>query len=365
MIIAIDAEPANREKRTGVELVVFNLIKEFIKIEAGKGDRQYYLFTQSRLRADFPKLPTNIHHRKLLWPSKYFWTHIRLGLAIRGLSPDVTFVGGNIIPFFTPPPIVTIIHDLVFLEHPELHTGKTVVAHRFAAKRAVKRAHVVISGTQATLSKIKELFPKVRSRLAVVRWGVDHAIYNSNVRANDREVLSRFGLLDKKYFIFVGRLEAKKNIGSLLEAFRDVKKKRDNIELVLAGEKSGEFNFEGISVLGYQKSDVVAALFRHALAFVFPTKYEGFGLPVLEAQSCGCPVIVSDIPVLREVSGGAALFVSPDSKSVAASMFSLIDDEIKRQSLMREGLANAAKFNWGKTAREVLDLIVIAGQKVV
>src|SRR3989338_7270099 len=171
MLIAIDAEPANREMRTGVETAVFNLLKSLMELEAGSAARRYILFTKKALRSDWPVLPSNFQHRRLPWPSEYFWAHFRLGMALRVLKPDLTFILGNIIPFFAPGPVITVIHDIVFVDYPGLHTGRTLFAHTFALKRALQKASLIITPSQATKEAIAGHFPTFEKPITVIPWG--------------------------------------------------------------------------------------------------------------------------------------------------------------------------------------------------
>ncbi len=366
MLIAIDAEPANRNIRTGVEAAVFNLIKEIIKLDADHPVRRYVLFTKDKLRSDWPPLPANFKHQQLSWPSQYFWAHLRLGLALRNLKPDLTFIPGNVIPFFVSSPVVTVIHDIVFVEHPGLHTGRTLAAHDFALRRALQKAALIITPTQATKNVIYRYFPQVAKPLQVIPWGVDREIFRTEISNRDQEILYKFGLHAHKYFLYIGRLEAKKNIPTLIEVFREFKKSAPDIKLVLVGTAPEPIDLTGATQLGYQPSWVTSVLYRHALAFLFPSNYEGFGLPVLEAQSAGCPVICSDLAVLREVGGQGALYIDPQNKlALKEAMARVLASSPLRDSLRQDGFANARNYTWQKTAAEVIKVFAAAASKMV
>lgn len=351
MVIAIDAEPANRDKRTGVENTCFNLIKQFIEIDGGNAEHQYVLYTAGELRGDWPILPSNFKHEVLRWPTKYFWSHIRLSLALRKLKPNVTFIPGNIIPPFAPKPFVTVVHDIVSVEHPELHTGKTAAAHKMALRAAVKRAEVIITPTNVTDGAIKKYFPQARTK--VVPLGIDHSVFKPG--GNDAEIVRKFGLTKNGYILYVGRFEGKKNTPKLIESFNELKPA--GLELVLVG--SGDIDIAGAKVLGYQPEQTIAALYRNALVFVFPSAYEGFGLPVLEAMACGCPVITSNLPVLREVGAEAAYYTNPANLTSALSRF--LSDSGLQTRLREAGPLQAEKFSWRRTAEAVLGEILKTG----
>lgn len=356
--VVIDAEPANRKMRTGVENVVFKLIEKFMEIDGGNPNRHYVLFTKENLRDHWPDLPSNFKHCKLFWPTKYFWAHIRLGLAMRRAKPDVVFIPGNIIPFFTPGSVVTVIHDIVFIEKPEYFTGKTKVAHKLALKRALRKAKLIVTPTNATLKSLKNCFPNTTAQTEVVPWGVDK-IFNHEKQETDKEVLQPFDLINKKYFLYIGRLEDKKNTQILIDAFEDVKKENQETELILVGQGDKSINIKSSRLLGYQSNKITSVLYRHAQAFVFPSNYEGFGLPVLEAQASGCPVIASDIPVLQEVGGEAAVYINPKDKTqITRAMKNILTNQGLRSRLSVQGLNHASKYNWHASAKKILNLIV-------
>lgn len=179
-------------------------------------------------------------------------------------------------------------------------------------------------------------------------------------------VRSRYGL-DKDFLLFVGAITRRKNIRRLLAAFREVSKARD-VVLILAGRPGygaaeelapiGELGLKDrVRLLGYVAEADLPALYSSAKLFLFPSLYEGFGIPVLEAMACGTPVVTSDCSSLPEVAGGAALLVDPsDIHAIAEAALRLLDDEPLRQDLAARGIERAKQFSWMRTARETLEI---------
>ncbi|OGE84921.1 MAG: hypothetical protein A3J48_00320 [Candidatus Doudnabacteria bacterium RIFCSPHIGHO2_02_FULL_46_11] len=362
-MIAIDAEPANRKIRTGTENTAFNLIKELIKIDGGTVDRRYVLFTREDLWPDFPPLPDNFKHIKLSWFFPFFWSQIRLGLALRKLRPHITFIPSHSIPLLAPAPFVTVVHDIGFIERPDLYKWPWRLFHRFSLNQALARASIIITPTRTVKESILKYRPNVKTPIEVVYWGIDHSLFKPELQAGDEQILEELNLLGKNYFLYIGRLEKKKNTARLVSAFRNLKIKYPDIELVLVGHASEEIDLKGTIFLGYQPTEKTSVLYRYALAFVFPSRYEGFGLVVIEAMSSGCPVIASDIPVLSEISGGASLHVDvTNNNELIEAMDKVIANPSLRENLKAKGLTEAQKYNWGTAAEQILNLVVKAAK---
>jgi len=357
MKIAIDAEPANRSGATGVEKVTLRIIEQFIKIDGGSSERQYFLFTKDSLRTDFPKLPENFHHRKLSWPFKYFWPHLRLPLGLIKLWPDVTFIPGSIVSPFTPHPVVTIVHDIGAIERPDLYRRKNRISQTFAFWAAVKNSKVIITPTKTVAGSIKKVYPKVKAKIVPIYWGLDKEIINLEKTAIDSEILNRYNLKKGEYFIYVGRLEAKKNTQRLIEAFRQIKSENNNLQMVLVGPDNPFIDSTGCLMIGYQNANTISALYRNAKALVFPSEYEGFGLPVLEALACSSQAVISDLPVFREIAGDKAIYIDPESvQSIIEGMKKALSNS---ENLQKDEIRVWVKeFTWEKAGRQILEQIV-------
>ncbi len=368
MLIGIDASRANKSEKTGTEWYSYHLIQELKKI-ADLKDR-FILYSREKLRGDLGKLSENWQSKILSWRPKKFWTQIRLSWEMRRRPPEVLFVPAHTLPFIHPQKTVTTCHDVAFLRLPQVYDWPALKYHELALKFALRHATKIITVSEFTKSEILEFFKISPERIAVVPNGYDSSRYKI---IDDKEAIKK--VLEKckisqPYILYVGRLELKKNTPGLLEAFKILKKnlkssaENSQLKLVLAGQPG--FGFEKVAkaivdndlhdqiiMPGWVEPDDLPYLMNGANAFVFPSFYEGFGIPILEAMASGTPVVCSGIPALREVAGEAAYFVDPyEPKNIAEGIERVLGDEHLREDLRIRGLAKAQDFSWDRCARE-------------
>ncbi|MDZ4197942.1 MAG: glycosyltransferase family 1 protein [Kiritimatiellia bacterium] len=251
--------------------------------------------------------------------------------------------------------IVTL-HDLTPLIHPEWHTASTVLAHQLFMPRVCRRAHRIIADSRATADDIERFYRVGAERLRVV------PLAPKQMPRIERSASAS----SRPSVLFVGTLEPRKNISLLVDAFERLRSGGQDAELVLAGRagwRTGAI-FERMSSSVF-RADIrhvrnaddhqLAALYASAAVLVFPSLYEGFGLPVLEAMQMGCPVIASNRSSLPEVAGGAALLVDPeDADALAKSMATILQNPAEAARLAQAGSRRAQEFSWERTARETL-----------
>jgi glycosyltransferase involved in cell wall biosynthesis len=255
------------------------------------------------------------------------------------------FHGTNFaVPYFSRRPTVMTIHDLSPWLNPAWHAGADRV--RRHTPRMIGLATMIITLTQAVKREVIERFRVAPERIAVTPLAAASAF---------RPILKPPA---KPYFVFVGTLEPRKNIPMLLDAWRRVKRGQ-HVDLVLAGRRRSDFPAiapeAGLRILGETPEADLPVLYSNAVAAIYASEYEGFGLPVLEAMQCGAPVIVSRDPALTEVSGGAALPVS-NAEEMAAAMKSLMGESVERVIRSALSLLRASEFSWGATARLTHDV---------
>jgi glycosyltransferase involved in cell wall biosynthesis len=272
---------------------------------------------------------------------------------------------------YAPPGVknVATIHDLTPLLFPELHTRETREIHSAKLNAAAERADAIIAVSESTRRDAVALLGLDPARVFTVHEGVDQAfrpLRNDEIRP----VLARHGLEPGGYLLHVGTIEPRKNLVRLVEAYarlrRDVRPPAPS--LALAGATGWLFRevFDRVKALGLHdhvrflgqvSTAELPALFNGARLFVFPSLYEGFGLPVLEAMACGAPVITSNVSSLPELTDGAAVLVDPaDSVGLAEAMGRLLEDAAERERLRAAGLTRAAGFSWEKAAWETVQL---------
>ncbi len=360
-VIGIDASRANAAKRTGTEWYAFHLIQRLKKIIPGT--YQIILYSKEPLRDGLEKLPPNWESHVLKWPPGRFWTQIRLSWEMLRRPPDVLFVPAHALPLILPKAPVTTIHDVAFMAEPKAYTFAERLYHRFAAKFAVRRAVSIFTVSDFSRAEIEKYFHADVTKIKVTPLGYDEEHCRRAADQSEIEpVLTRYKI-KQPYFLFVGRLEAKKNLAGLIEAFSRFGEKHPEYGLALVGKRGVGCDQamktlshrpvlrKRITEAGYVCEDDMRFLYSGATALVLPSWYEGFGLPVVEAFACGTPVIASDRASLPEVGGDAALYVDPaDPDDIAAAMTRLVEEAGLAAELSAKGLARVREFSWDRTA---------------
>ena len=237
----------------------------------------------------------------------------------------------------------TTIHDLVPLRHPEWCTARTVSMHTHKYANAARTCGLIVTNSRFTAGDVAESLGVPAERLAVAHPGVEPR-FRPDGPARD---------LGRPYVLGLGTLEPRKNLGRLVEGWRRL---GGDLSLALAGGEGWgdrpELREPGIHALGYVADDEVAALYRGAAAFVYPSLYEGFGMPIVEAMACGTPVVASSHPSLDEACGGAAVRVDPhEPEALAAGIEEAL---ARREELVPLGLAHARAFTWSAAGETIM-----------
>lgn len=367
MIIGIDASRANKPHKTGVEWYSYHLIEQLKQIDR---ENHYFLYTDRPLEGDLAKCPANFEEVVLSWPLPRFWTLGRLSLEMKWgkKKPDVLFVPAHTIPLLTPRATVVTVHDIGFEHFPELYPWADKLYHRFSIKIIKRKVDRILTVSNYSKEDICDFYNIPKHKVKVVLNGYDNTKYKQ-MSVADYD-LEKFKIFDD-YILFVGRLEEKKNTPRLIEAFGEFKKKHptDKHKLVLVGKEGFGFDRVVQNIEKYKLQDQVIMpgwvgdndlpkLLNRAKAFIFPSLFEGFGIPIVEAMACGCPVLCSNTTSLPEAAGEAAVLFDPvkTSEIVSALERVLLDDTI-RQTLSEKGLRHSAKLSWQKCAVQTLDII--------
>lgn len=279
-----------------------------------------------------------------------------------------------IVPALTELKTVMTIHDLTVLLFPKMHTWKNRLIEKALTGLAVKKTSRILTISEATKDDLMRLFPKSKDKIVVAKLGVDGE-YRPIVDLEIEKILKKYGL-KRGYLLFVGTLEPRKNLINLIKAYHELDEKvRSENKLVIVGKKGWYFEEifalveeyglkKAVIFLGYVPGEDMPAIYNGAKIFVYPSKYEGFGLPVLEAMACGVPVITSNVSSLPEVIGEAGVLVSPDNlDEITNKIEELISDDKKRDEMSRLGLIKAEEFDWKKTARATLDVLTEGGKR--
>ncbi len=381
--IAIDASRLSVVERTGTERYSYELIAALARLDRW---RPYTLYTNG-LPAALPPLGPNFTLRAI--PLRRLWTHARLGPALVRDRPALLFVPAHVVPALHPPSVVTI-HDLGYLAFPAAHTARRRLELHLTTRWSLHAARRVIAISQATKDDLVRHYGADPARITVVHHGL-----SPNFRpVSDPAVSARHGL-NRPYFLYVGTIQPRKNLERLIEAFALAGQIMGNaVAIGDADPPARRYRFPGeahpaptpllaiagrqgwrteaierraaalgiadrVRFLGYVPDADLPPLLSGALAFTFPSLYEGFGMPVLEAMACGAPVLTSTTSSLPEVAGDAALLVNPaDTNAIAAALVRLATDAPLRADLRARGLARAAHFTWERCARETLAVLL-------
>lgn len=295
--------------------------------------------------------------------------HLRLGLPVDAWAawPDVYHVPDAFGPPTLRARLVLTVHDLIPWVLPEI-VPEASTAHPMRARYlhyappSLRRAAAIVAISESTRRDLLERFAVPPERVTVVPYGVD-ARFRLLPPAERAPVLARYGLGEQPYLLFVGRIELRKNVARLLDAFARLRRQGLPHRLVLVGSAGNaepvaalyakaEALGPAVALLDYVAHDDLPALYSGAAAFVWPSLYEGFGLPPLEALACGAPVVTSDVASLPEVVGDAALLVDPTSvEAIAAAVERLLGDATLRVTLRARGLERARRFTWAAAAQ--------------
>jgi len=366
--IAINTLPL-LDNQAGAERYTRNIINYLVRLN---GDHQYHLIlsriNQSLYRpnqGNFQQTVVDVNTRhKLL---RILSEQIYLPRLLKRQGVNLLFSPCNIGPRFLSVPLVITLFDLHWLRFPELFSPLRLAYLRRALTWSARKAEAVLTISENSKKDLINLLSVPEEKITVTYVGLDPLFREIPEKSELQELRRRYGLKDR-FILSVGQLHKRKNIPGLLQAYQRLAAHSPlNVQLVLAGgegdgaaevrEAVRQIGRDRVVFTGCLPDEDLLRFYHAAECLVYPSFYEGFGLPVLEAMACGCPVITSNVSSLPEVAGEAALLIDPHRiETIAAAMDSLLTNPILSQTLIQKGREQARKFTWEDTARKTLEV---------
>jgi glycosyltransferase involved in cell wall biosynthesis len=370
MRIGIDAH-AIGARQGGNETYISNLIKSLAEID---GDNLYTIYlanagAAAQWREGFTNRYKNFSVRLLPPPTPLVRVPVYLAYELFRRPVDVLHVQYTAPPFCSIP-IVAMIHDLAFERMPETFTRRGSFQLKLTVRWTAKKAAKIATVSEYSRQDLLNIYNLPPEKVVVTYNGVESRFTpQPSVPDEAEEIRRRFGV-SRDFLLAVGSLQPRKNLVRLIRAYARLRVEREDFrpQLVIVGRKLWLANeifdevkrqpwADDIILTGYVTDEDLPALYRAARALVYPSLFEGFGLPPLEAMACGTPVVTSDVSSLPEVTGGAALLIDPnDERALAAALIEIVSDERLRAELREKGIAQAKKFTWREAAEKTLSL---------
>lgn len=367
MHLGIDASRAVTAQRTGTEGYAYHLLRTLLPLAQAAGHQVTLYFNQSPP----PDFLSEATHEVIPFPR--LWTHLRLGWTLRRLRPDLFFTPAHVIPLSYFGPSVATVHDLGYRYYPGAHTRLQRAYLNWSTLHNARRSRRVLADSRSTRDDLMRIYHIPAEKIAVVYPGVDPELGPVRDPEALASVLARY-TINGPYMLYLGTIQPRKNLVRLIAAYG-----ASHVEesLVLAG-KAGWLSQPvldaiarlplevqaRIRITGFVDEADKAALLSGATALLYPSLYEGFGFPVLEAQACGTPVLCADSSSLPEVAGEGALLVNAaDSEAIRAGIQRLSQERALREQLIAAGFQNVQRFSWQQTAQEVLAVLEKAAER--
>lgn len=356
-IVGIDAHRATDPEKTGTEHYSYQIIQQLLKI-----NRDFQL----RLYSDKPITGFIGGYEAKIMRFPRLWSQLRLSLEMMLHRPDLLFVSAHTIPVIHPTTVVTL-HDLGFKYFPELYDQSELWYHNWSMNYAVRHARHIISVSQYTKDDLIKTYGINPSRITVIYHGWDRQLYRPLKNGEKPEYKQKYD----RFIYYLGRLERKKNYLKLLKTFIELKKTSPKLKLVASGkpgvgyEETREYLKSinpairhDIIELGYTPDKQAAALMREAEVFVFPSQFEGFGLPLIEAMASGTPIVATRLTSIPEIVKDAGLMVkSAESNLLVPAIKRILDNPGLKKDLIARGLKRSKDFSWEKAGSQTYQVL--------
>jgi glycosyltransferase involved in cell wall biosynthesis len=350
--------------RTGVGYYTEHLLQHLASEVATTGDEIVVVSNQ----AIDPQIPLPPHvrvHGGHQFPIRIGWMQMRAAAALDALRPDIAHFTNGMMPLGSPVPTIVTVHDMSLRLYPRCHPVRRLLLNRPLMHVAIRNAAAIVTVSHSARRDLLKLHGVPPDRVSVVHEAASPAFRPIADRALLAQVRARYSL-PEHFILYVGTIEPRKNLLRLMSAFAAARAAGIKQQLVCVGpygwssrDLSGHIEQLGIRdavrFTGYLPFDDLPAIYNLGDFFVFPSLYEGFGLPVVEAMACGLPVLTSNTSSLGEIAGDAADTLDPtDTEAMTAAMRRLATDAELRRHRAERGLQRAKDFSWSQTAREML-----------
>lgn len=374
MIIGIDGNEANVAKRVGISEYAFQLLVQFANLTRKTENVKFVIYLKDEPLAHLPKSSENWEYR-VLKPGK-LWTQWRLPLDLfwHRPRPDVFFSMTHYAPRFSPVPTVVAVMDVAYEQFPELFNKSDLYQLKNWTAYSVKQAEKVVTISNSSKDDIIKSYRTLPEKVVAIYPGIKEVPSLEPHVFGMNQLQAKYTIADN-YVLFVGTLQPRKNIARLIEAFAKVKVGKKALQLVIIGRKGWQYEeiltapkkfgvADRVKFLEGVNDEELSIFYKHALCYVLPSLYEGFGLPVVEAMQRGCPVITSNISSLPEAGGDAALYVDPTNPDDIAEKISLlVNDKKLREDMIEKGRQQIKKFSWEKAAKETMAVLIEVGSR--
>lgn len=370
MKIAIEAQRLFRKKKHGMDIVALELIRHLQQMDR---NNEYFIIVKTDEDNRTLSETENFHIVELPYAPYPIWEQYHLPKAIKKIQPDLVHCTSSTAPLRLGVPLVLTLHDILFIQRSYFARGSIYqrfgnMYRRFVVPKVIRRCEKIITVSDFEKEEIDSYFSLNNDRVKVI-----YNAYSKNYhQITDERILALYKekyRLPDRYILYLGNTDPKKNIRNVLKALaKFYRHSGDFIPLVMPDVKRkylntilNEINEPQIGPMvhltGYVPNNELVYVYNHASVFLYPSHYESFGIPLLEAMASGIPVISSNKAAIPEVAGDAALLVNPrDPDAIEEAIIYLLQNENKRLELKEKGLKRAFDFNWSKTAKATLEL---------
>ncbi len=355
MLIGIDCHSLE-ENRTGVGRYLMNLLKYWAK-ESPK----FILYFKNKVPNDIPCLAgrraesKNFQKKVLKSKSNALFMHYFLPKAAKKDKVDILFCPGYVAPVFYKGKIALVLHDIIYEARPDLYTWPSIfdrILLKKVSKISAKKAAIIFTCSQFSKNEITEFYKVNPEKIFAIPLAADEKFQDVELNKSN---------LKKKFILYVGAIIKRRFVHETIKAFNKVTDKFPGYKFLIIGKNYTDKQISGDKIIhkDYVDEDDLALLYNTADLFIWLSEYEGFGLPPLEAMTCGTPVVTTRMGSLPEVVGDAALFVEnpKDIDEISQVIYKGLSDKNLREKLIEKGLGQAQKFSWQNTAEETLKII--------